>query len=226
MSYSEEARQRIIDYLKPKPINHGQVHLSQVVIPDAFAKSLDQSKVEVAVESLKRFGNSNLYPVIIRRTDLYGEGREYEVIFGEEWCKAANELGIEKIWVWVFDTPDDQVNDLRQFMSLGENKLIYENLFSEIRKEISKLQKQIEDKFNQVLSRLPEPPKLKNINEETKAGLASLDNPIVSKNALKIYEFIQEQKGITDLRQLKAIKGIGDKTIAYLARFYTCEKTV
>lgn len=231
MTYSDEARQRIIEYLRIKPINHGQVHVSQIVIPEALTESLDQAKVEIAVESLKRFG-SNLYPIILRRTDLYGEDREYEAIFGEEWCEAAIRLGLEKIWVWIFDIPDDQVADIRRFMRGGENSLstghstissastqdFHQNLLS----EISKLRREIEDKFDQVFSRLPEPLQLKNINNETEADLASLESPIVKRNTRQIYQFIRDQNGIKSLDQLKAIKGIGDKTIAYLKGIYKC----
>ncbi|MFQ3583779.1 MAG: helix-hairpin-helix domain-containing protein [Cyanobacteriota bacterium] len=240
MDYSEEARKRIIEYLRIKPINHGQVHVLQIAIPEVLTKSLDPVKVEMATASLKRFG-SNLHPVLLRRTALYGEDREYEVVFGEEWCEAASRLGWERIWAWIFDIPDDQIDDIRRFMeevctrssttsgsaidsanTQDSHSVILNKVLSEVRSEISNLRREIEEKFDQLFSRLPAPPQLKNINNATEVDLSSLDNPVVKKKARQIYQFIREQNGIATLEELKAIKGIGDKTIAYLKGIFSC----
>lgn len=88
-----------------RPISHGQVHTFQIAVPDSQRQDISQERRQTLAESLTQH-NSNLVPLIVRRTEAYSEEEEYEVIYGADWCLVAKELDIEKLWVWVFDMND------------------------------------------------------------------------------------------------------------------------
>ncbi|MEN9202333.1 MAG: ParB N-terminal domain-containing protein [Thermostichus sp. DG_1_6_bins_120] len=251
MDFSQDIRQQIIEqYLRIKPLNHGQVHISQIAIPDTLKACLGQDKVEAATQSIRKFG-SNLYPIIVRRTNGYGEDKEYEVIFGEEWCEAAKQLELERIWVWVFDLSDDEVAYLRQFLEegslrsnldesqgrVGHNRESQEtgqlgqfdqilSILSQILSILSaqnQILVEIKQSLDELLDRLPKPPQLKNINGVTEEELKNSQNPIVKKHASEIYQFISARGSIKSIDELKQIRGIGPKTIEYLKNKYKCE---
>lgn len=98
---------RIIENLRVKPISHGQVHTFQIAIPESQTEELSCGRREVLETSLNKH-NSNLVPLIVRRTEAYSEEEEYEVVYGADWCIVARELDVEKLWVWVFDMTDEQ----------------------------------------------------------------------------------------------------------------------
>ncbi|NEO54338.1 MAG: hypothetical protein F6K54_15350 [Okeania sp. SIO3B5] len=102
-----ERQKRIVQYLEIKPINHGQVHSFQIAIPESERLEISPERREILERSLKE-QDSNLIPLIVRRTEAYDEEKEYEVVHGVDWCIVANEIGIEKLWVWVFDLTDEQ----------------------------------------------------------------------------------------------------------------------
>lgn len=102
-----ERRDRIVEYLRIKPINHGQVYTFQIAIPGSEVGHINEPRREELRRSLTEQG-SNLIPLIVRRTKAYSELEEYEVVYGVDWCIVAKELDIEKLWVWVFDMTDEQ----------------------------------------------------------------------------------------------------------------------
>ncbi|QYO62330.1 Rho termination factor N-terminal domain-containing protein [Leptolyngbya sp. 7M] len=103
-----ERQKRIVEYLKVKPISHGQVYTFQIAIPETESLEISPDRFEALSNSFKQ-QNTNLIPVIVRRTDAYSEEEDYEVVYGVDWCLVARELEIEKLWVWVFDMTDEEV---------------------------------------------------------------------------------------------------------------------
>jgi hypothetical protein len=102
-----ERRDRIVEYLRIKPISHGQIYTFQIAIPPAEVIEITSQRREALSKSLAEQG-SNLVPLIVRRTEAYSEEEEYEVVYGADWCLLAKELEIEKLWVWVFNMTDEQ----------------------------------------------------------------------------------------------------------------------
>lgn len=110
---SSQRDARIIESLKIKPVNHGQVHTFQIAIPASLKEGISSDRVERLKQSLAEKG-SNLVPIIVRRTDAYSEEEQFEVIYGADWCLAAKELDTERLWVWVFDLDDEQAVSMRE----------------------------------------------------------------------------------------------------------------
>lgn len=104
---SSERQNRIVEYLRIKPISHGQVYTFQIAIPESQIIEIPLERREALKSSLTEQG-SNLIPLIVRRTEAYSEEEEYEVVYGVDWCIVAKELDTEKLWVWVFDMTDEQ----------------------------------------------------------------------------------------------------------------------
>ncbi|MEN9232954.1 MAG: helix-hairpin-helix domain-containing protein [Gloeomargarita sp. DG02_1_bins_92] len=240
MTYSEEVRQRVIEYLKIKPINHGQLDIAQIYVPSEDAATLLPEYVQV-IHQFK----ANLHPIIVRRTDQYGEDQEYELVYGGDWYQAAKAGGLTKIWVWVFDLTDEQVAQVQQLLgSLThsspkplpgqeppihvveriEQKLVeFSHHFSlEIERKLADFTQPLTSKLNEILNRLPAPSApQKNINEVTLVELQNHPHSIVKRKAQDIFNFIQKNRPLHDLKELKTIEGIGHKTLEALAATYT-----
>ncbi len=116
-----ERQNKIVEYLQIKPISHGQVNTSQIAIAGLKIAEIPEQRYENLRRSLVKQG-SNLLPLIVRRTDAYEE-EEYEAVYGADWCLVAKELGIEKLWVWVFDLTDEQATatkvEIEQLLGLS-----------------------------------------------------------------------------------------------------------
>ncbi|MDF2387786.1 helix-hairpin-helix domain-containing protein [Nostoc ellipsosporum NOK] len=110
-----ERRDRIVEYLRIKPISHGQIYTFQIAIPQSEIVEIPLERHEQIKNSLTQQG-SNLIPLIVRRTEAYSEEEEYEVVYGADWCLIAKKLGIEKLWVWVFDMTDEQAAAAKEEM--------------------------------------------------------------------------------------------------------------
>jgi hypothetical protein len=119
-----ERHDRIVEYLRIKPISHGQVHTFQIAIPKSEVIEIPLERRENLEKSLSQQG-SNLIPLIVRRTEAYSEEEEYELVYGADWCLAAKELDIEKLWVWVFDMTDEQAaaakEEMQQLLSSSDS---------------------------------------------------------------------------------------------------------
>ncbi len=109
-------RQRLIrESLKIRPVNHGQVHTCLVGM---------RSRPEIAPDRYEELRwsltnhNSNLIPIVVRRTDRFDDEIEYEVIHGADWVIVASDIGIEMLWAWVFDLNDEEVAAARDELAL------------------------------------------------------------------------------------------------------------
>ncbi|NJL38597.1 MAG: ParB N-terminal domain-containing protein [Leptolyngbyaceae cyanobacterium SM1_4_3] len=120
---------RIIESLRIRPLNHGQVYTFQVAIPASEVEKFSAKRIETLKQNLLQKG-SNLMPLIVRRTDAYGEEEQFEVIYGADWCLAAKELDMEKLWVWVFDMTDDEAaatkEEMNDIIGIAEAKSLYQ----------------------------------------------------------------------------------------------------
>lgn len=110
-----ERRDRIVEYLRIKPISHGQLFTYQIAIPESEVIEIPSERRENLEKSLSQQG-TNLIPLIVRRTEAYSEEEEYEVVYGADLCLVAKELDIEKLWVWVFDMTDEQATAAKEEM--------------------------------------------------------------------------------------------------------------
>lgn len=121
---SAERRDRIVEYLRIKPISHGQIHTFQIAVPVSEVVEVPSEKREYLRNSLTQQG-TNLIPIIVRRTEAYSEEEEYEVVYGADWCLVAKELEIEKLWVWVFDMTDEQAaaakEEMQQLLGVSDS---------------------------------------------------------------------------------------------------------
>lgn len=102
-----DRQNRIIEYLKIKPSSSGEVATELLRPWPNLNRTLSPERYDALKQSLTQQG-SNLIPLLIRRAKPDDQGREYEVIYGEDWWQVATELGIDRLWVWVFDLDDPQ----------------------------------------------------------------------------------------------------------------------
>jgi hypothetical protein len=192
---SQDTRRELISKnLGIKPINHGQVHAFQIAIPDSRKQPTSLEKRQAIEQSLLAH-QSNLTSLIIRRTDAYSdEDIEYELVYGADWLQIAQELGIEKVWAWVFDMTDEQViasiaemESLTQVKDTQHTTKVSDGIDSDIAALIDKklqlvtdsIRNSITSALNGIKNDLDE--KLKNLNYKVD-GLGSGDN---DSNALK-----------------------------------------
>src|SRR6478672_7562017 len=107
-----DRRDRIVEYLRIKPTSHGQIHTELIAIPQPELVNISPERREALSKTLTEQG-TNLMPLIVRRTEAYEEEYDYEVVYGADWCIVAQELKVEKLWVWVFDLADEQVANIQ-----------------------------------------------------------------------------------------------------------------
>lgn len=112
-----EGQNRIIEYLRIKPISHTQIYTTQIAIPESDRGEIPQERRETLRRSLVEQG-SNLFPLIVRPTEAYSNEEEYEVIYGADWCIVAKELGIEQLWAWIFEMTDEETVTAKAEMEL------------------------------------------------------------------------------------------------------------
>lgn len=113
MSLSERQIQ-IGSYLGIKPITHGQIHTFQIAIPNAETIEVLPERREILAQTLKEH-QSNLGSLVVRRIEADDE-KEYEIVYGADWCIVAEELEIQRLWVWVFDLTDEQAITMKTEM--------------------------------------------------------------------------------------------------------------
>jgi hypothetical protein len=121
----KQRRDRIVNYLRIKPVNHGQIYTFQIAIPPSENTDIPFERREYLKISLGQQG-TNLIPLLVRRTKAYSEEEEYELVYGADWCLVAKELDIEKLWVWVFDMTDEEAatakEEMRQLLEIGNDE--------------------------------------------------------------------------------------------------------
>jgi hypothetical protein len=121
----KQRRDRIVNYLRVKPVNHGQIYTFQIAIPLSENIDIPFERREYLKISLTQQG-TNLIPLLVRRTEAYSEEEEYELVYGADWCLVAKELDIEKLWVWVFDMTDEEAatakEEMQQLLEMGKSE--------------------------------------------------------------------------------------------------------
>ncbi len=251
MIYSDAERQRIIEYLKIKPIHHGQLEIHQIYVPPE-----QQVNPSVSHQEVINYFQANLHPILVRRTNQYGEDQEYELIYGGAWYQAAKSAGLQRVWVWVFDLTDAQVTEVRNLLRQSElsspgdtppttlEQQLPQGLEKQLDAHLQKLAERWEQKLEQVVAakvvidqakladleakvqaiceRLcPPPSPKKNIHQVTVTELQRHPNQYVRKNAEAIVAFIQKHAPLSRLEDLMQVKGVGKGTVEYLAEYYT-----
>ncbi|MEG3897503.1 MULTISPECIES: Rho termination factor (modular protein) [unclassified Microcoleus] len=143
---------RIVEYLRIKPISHSQIYTSQIAVPEPQRGEIPRERREALRRSLIEQG-SNLIPLIVRRTEAYSNEEEYEVVCGADWCIVAKELGIEQMWAWVFEMTDEEVAAARAEMEhlapqptqrTAQIETILQQFELSFQKKVESLTKQIE----------------------------------------------------------------------------------
>jgi len=91
-------RATIREHLKPQQINQGLVNVDEIAL-DLPSHNSEHVRWRDARRrrSLSQF-NRNLTPVILVRS-----GNEYQAVAGYAWVSAAQEMGLDSLWCWVFD---------------------------------------------------------------------------------------------------------------------------
>ncbi|MEH1781181.1 MAG: Rho termination factor N-terminal domain-containing protein [Nostoc sp.] len=150
---SAERRDRIVEYLRIKPISHGQIHTFQIAVPESEVLEIPSEKREYFSNSLTQQG-TNLIPLIVRRTEAYSEEEEYEVVYGADWCLIAKELDIEKLWVWVFNMTDEQAaaakEEMQQLLGFSDSTPVVLPSVSEETESTKRILKQLNKLFLEV----------------------------------------------------------------------------
>jgi hypothetical protein len=143
---------RIVEYLRIKPISHSQIYTSQIAIPDSVRGEIPRDRREALRRSLIEQG-CNLIPLIVRRTEAYSNEEEYEVVCDADWCIVAKELGIEQMWAWVFEMTDEEVAAAQAEMELlapqptqktAQIQTLLQQFELSFQKKVESLTKQIE----------------------------------------------------------------------------------
>jgi len=111
-------QETIINYLRVKPSNHGEVETVLLAIPERekVKSEISQEERKLIEETFKEQG-TNLIPIIVRRIEPDEEEHEYEVVYGQKWCIIAEELGIDRLWTWVFDLKDNEIPLIQEKMA-------------------------------------------------------------------------------------------------------------
>ncbi|NET38934.1 MAG: hypothetical protein F6K19_44320 [Cyanothece sp. SIO1E1] len=120
-----------------KPISHGQIYTCQIAISEPGISDNIPFERSQAIENSLIGHQSNLVPLIVRRTEAYDEDIDYEVVYGADWYLIAQKLDIEMLWAWVFDITDEQVAATKEEM---------ESLLGSSEKQIEQTYNQVEDR--------------------------------------------------------------------------------
>ncbi|MBV6621687.1 MAG: hypothetical protein KI793_01825 [Rivularia sp. (in: Bacteria)] len=148
-----ERRARIRSNLSIEAISHGEVYTFQVAIPESEQESIIPEKLQLIEDAFIQHQN-NLIPIIIRPTEAYSEEEEYELVYGADWCFAAKELDIEKLWAWVFNLTDKQAaaikEEMQQLLSSSSSITEIASNISEDNQSIQPLIMQIDKLSRQV----------------------------------------------------------------------------
>ena len=105
-----ERSRQIREHLSIKRVNHGQLYSFQIAVPEP-EKKVHSERRELLKEILNKYG-VNLVSLIVRPTYKYSEEEEYEVVYNADWVVVAQEIGIQKLWAWVFDLTDDEAEKI------------------------------------------------------------------------------------------------------------------
>jgi hypothetical protein len=236
MSLSDR-RVQIGSYLGIKPITHGQIHTFQIAIPNAETIEILPERREILAQTLKEH-QSNLASLVVRRIEADDDEKEYEIVYGADWCIVAKELEIECLWVWVFDLTDEQAitmkTELEQLLGSGSIQPIISlqalsQMISSGNAQINDRLQQFENNVNnltanldnltqlveQIIIRLPPPPlNLKNANHpeiEEKLKKVGVQDKQIKAALNAIDHWKKVEGGLTWTNLQKSIESGTDK---------------
>lgn len=214
MSLSDR-RVQIGSYLGIKPITHGQIHTFQIAIPNAETIEILPERREILAQTLKEH-QSNLASLVVRRIEADDDEKEYEIVYGADWCIVAEELEIERLWVWVFDLTDEQAITMKTEMEklFGGNSIqpitslqaLSQMIFSG-NSDINHRLQQLENTVNNVTANLDT---LTQLVEQILTRLPPIPPPKINLKNASHQEIRQklENVGVKDLCIEAAIKAI------------------
>jgi hypothetical protein len=130
MANDQERYEQILKSMRVEPQTHGQISTASVGMRSQ--PEISPKRYEELCRSLENHRN-NLIPIVVRRTTSLGDETDYEVIYGADWVSVAQKVGIKKLWAWVFDLTDEQVEEIRTELDL----LLAEDAVSPKSKSIS-----------------------------------------------------------------------------------------
>lgn len=150
-----ERQKKIVEYLQIKSTSHGQIYTFQMAVPTSTSTKIDPKRFEAISHSLIR-QRTNLVSLIVRRTKDYAEEEEYEVIYGVDWYLVAKEIGIEKLWVWVFDMTDEEAQIAQQEMDLlaGRSEVTTSDSVKQVERSLKQFEAAVESKLETKLGEL------------------------------------------------------------------------
>lgn len=219
MTYSEADRQRIVEYLKIKPITSGHVHLAQLFL------SNEPEATDTNIELVRHF-QDNIYPVLIRpKPDETKDYDVYEVLYGSEWVVAAKQAGLQRVSAWTVDLDDAELQYLYRTLEKLNQPLSVQIIQKMIQTELNPIYNELQSvklHLTEILDRLPPPPPpKKNIHEVTLAELKQHPKLSNKRKAEAIFNFIQNHSPIQSFQEFLSINGIGKATVEYLKEHYT-----
>lgn len=180
----KQRRDRIVNYLRIKPVNHGQIYTFQIAIPPSENTDIPFERREYLKISLGQQG-TNLIPLLVRRTKAYSEEEEYELVYGADWCLVAKELDIEKLWVWVFDMTDEEAatakEEMRQLLEIGNDEP--SQVVTETNTREPELIQQLDKLFQQVAT----------LNSKIDSISTSVKQPQTTENQSKLSDEVIKQ---------------------------------
>ncbi len=193
-------QETIIHYLRVKPSNHGEVETVLLKIPERekIKGKISADERKLIEETFKEQG-TNLIPIIVRRIEPDEEENEYEVVYGQKWCIIADELGIDRLWTWVFDLDDDQV------------PLIQEKMAALAGNQTSEVQAQPNNQSSDDLVKAIEINLEKSLVAELKAGNIQVNfeiKPTPNTSGENELKRIYEEINVTNLKKLAKERGL------------------
>ena len=94
--------------LPTQPVSLELIPIAKITVPKSQLRDIPSERHEALVKSLVLQGN-NLIPLIVRLADNYDSEQQYEIVRGADWCQAAKEAEINKLWAWIYEMTDEQV---------------------------------------------------------------------------------------------------------------------
>lgn len=195
--------------LEPEKIRHGRLYINKIKF-EHLKDKIDPNKVERIKESLSFHGHNVLSVAVRPITTKDNAEKEYEIIYGEEWCFAARELNLSQLWVWVYEIDSVQSENVRTDIELlvsGEvsvpdinSRLLSE--FNQIKSMVLDIHSKLEGKKITILDEI-------NVNDSS-LGVDELSKKIKGigpKTAVKIIAYRDKNGQITDLSELESILG-------------------
>ncbi len=208
--------------LEPEKIRHGRLYVNKIKF-EHLKDKVDSRKVERIKESLSFHGH-NVLSVAVKPITAKDNGeKEYEIIYGEEWCFAARELNLSQLWVWVYEIDSVQSENVRTDIELlvsGEvpvpdvnSRLLSE--FNQIKSMVLDIHSKLEGKKITLLDEI-------NINDANLDELQVI-NGIGERKARDIIALRSKKKVFSNINELREIKGIKNQIDSWVKQGLVCK---